>query len=156
MDLAKLQNRRAEVAARAKLLVSVGGSGWHKDDPQEKERLDKGGVSITKKVVGLLDDDRVYLVGDDAVRVLAGLKEYTDGIDSQKKLAFDTGGTLDMTPTERHAFNVARRTTASAEGVVALSTQDWNGMLLAMSVVGVHCTLASAVHTPVEERVVNE
>lgn len=152
MNPAQLQKRRAEVFARAKILVSVSNSGWHKDDPQEKDRIAKGGVPITEKLLGLLDDDRVHLIGSCAEKALAGLKKYRDGIAVQQKEAQDTGGALDFTPCERHALNVARRAEVNSDGMLSLSTQDWNGMLLAMAVVGVHCTLASATFTPEEER----
>lgn len=152
MDLVQLQKRRSEVAARAKVLVSVGGSGWHKDDPMERDRLAKGGVPITEKVVGLIDDDRVYVVGDDTKKVLAGLKCFIDGVASQKKQALESGTDLEWSPQERHALAVAKRSVATEDGVIAFSTQDWNGMLFALSVAGVHCTLASATHTPEEER----
>lgn len=152
MDLSQLQKRRSEVAARARVLVSVSGSGWHKDDPWERERIAKGGVSIAEKIVGLLDDDRVYVVGEDAKKVLIGLKCFSDGVAKQKKEALDAGIDLDWSPQERHALSIAKRADSSASGVLTFSTQEWNGMLFALSGTGVHCTLASATYTPEEER----
>lgn len=162
--------RRAEVAARAKILCSVSGSGWHKNDPAEAERRAAGHVPLTEKVIGLKDDDRVYLVGPCVATVVRGLGAYAEGVLAAKatrreeiaaaeaQLAADPESRvrvpeeLEYAAVERHAFAVARRWARFAGPELCLPVQDWNGALLALAQVGVQAVISDANCTPEEER----
>lgn len=150
MDLLK---RRAEVAARAKVLVSVSGSGRHKDDPQEAARLKLGDKPLTEKLIGLKDDDRVYFVGPCVAKAKAGLQAYADSVAAMKKKARDEDFDLEWSPVERHAMNVCKRVLADpSEAIIVLPTQDWNGVLFALSQSGIQCVITDANITPEEEQ----
>lgn len=60
-DKVTLETRRSQVLARHKVLESVPGSGWHKDDPAFKA---SGHPKLTDRPVAIHDDDTVYFVGD--------------------------------------------------------------------------------------------
>ncbi len=144
--------RRAQVAARAKILESVQGSGWHKSDPQEAERRSQGGVPLSQKLIGLKDDDRVYLVGPCAAVALQGLQEFIDSVAKAKDEARANDVDLDFTPIERHALRSAKRIVEIGGDKLSFPTQDWNGALFALSQSGIQCVLADANHVPEEER----
>lgn len=167
----RLLERRAEVAARAKILCSVGGSGWHKSDPGEMERRANGGVALTEKLIGLRDDDRVYLVGPCVPLAIKGLAEYASTVlfikakrreeiakaeselDANPNAKVAVPSELEYSPVEKHAYTVARRWAKFVGDEIALPLQDWNGVLFAFSQVGIQCVISDANVTPEEEKV---
>lgn len=144
MDLLK---RRSEVANRAKVLCSVPNSGWHKNDPQMK-----GQTPLVEKLIGLKDDDRVYLVGECVPKALNGLQKYIDSVASIKKDARDREVDLEWSPVERHALMVCRRAVDGPGDKLSFPTQDWNGVLYALSQSGIQCVITDANVTPEEEK----
>jgi hypothetical protein len=122
MNADKLLARRTEVVERHKVLESVPGSGWHKDDPQRR------GSEVpppSERPVAIQDDDRVHFVGPcaDAVRAAA-----QKAVEEFCPPGEDDGPS---SPIAIHSLKVARRV-AESTGDIELGTQDFNGLALAI------------------------
>lgn len=146
MDLLK---RREQVAARAKSLCSVEGSGRHKNDREEKARLAQGDKPLTDKLIGLKDDDRVYLVGPDVARAIEACRSFLAGSEQARR---DDVQFTDYDALERHANRVCKRLIEEKRDILAMPTQDWNGLLFVLSYSKIQCVVTDANIVPEEEQ----
>ena len=143
----KFLERRASVAARNKTIASVSGSGWHKTDPQERERIAKGHMALCARPIAIQDDDRIHIVGACLPIVLAGLGRFLEA--EAVKDAADRD--REKSTMEKFASKVCRRSLAEAGESLVLPTQDWNGVSYALHAVGIDCVLAGLQAGPDEE-----
>lgn len=132
--------RRESVKNRLKVLCSVPGSGWHKNDANDKIRTEAGEMPVSERIVALQDDGRICIVGPDVAVVLAGLAEYVKQVDP-----FTIVDQID-----KQAFLMARRVVEEEKGdAIRLHTQDWNCCNWALRKIGIQAIITDA-KTPQE------
>jgi len=132
MSIAELLNKRAALVQRAKAHEMVPQSPWSPDNAIMKQSLAEGHTLLSERPIAFIDDDEIVLVGPDAELVAAKLNEAWD-------LPADVP---DQSPQARHAKTVTKKVELRDEGgipYVRMSTQRWNGCLLALSAMGVMC-----------------
>lgn len=145
--LQKLLERRAAVAARHKVLASVSGSGWHKTDAQEAERIGKGRLPLCERPIAIQDDDRVWIVGPDVGSVMELLGAFL-----QIQQADDVADPdREKSTMEKFAAKCANRVIAAGGDSICLPTQDWNSINFALHAAGVDCVI-TGIATPDEEK----
>lgn len=136
-----LFERREKVKARHKVLASVSGSGWHKDDESERRRRDAGEMPMAERPVAIQDDDRILIVAQDVQIVQDGLRKFlaTDGAKIEAN--------QNAEHVEKFAVKLAKRVlleTKETAETITVSTQEWNGVNFALAKVGISCVLTSA------------
>lgn len=150
MDLHK---RRQDILDRHKLLESVPGSGWHADDPDSLVRQRHKKPPLTERIMAIQDNDRIHFVGPCAERLRKWLGTFAAKVQemSAKAKAAEQPEPDVLNYGLKWQANVLRhaKKVLSQEGDVELSSQDWNYIISALTVMGIHVVLAPADEKPV-------
>lgn len=147
MDAEYLLKRRAAVVARHEVLASVPGSGWHADDARARAERNDGFAAIAARPVAIQNDNEFYVVGPCVAIVRDGLsrfaEEYRAAREAEATAATAAGvDAPEVVAQLRHADRVARKYVAEPADVLRLSSQDFNGLVYALSMVKVLVVVA--------------
>lgn len=141
METAKLLARRQVVLERHKVLESVPGSSWHPNDPDSLTRHRLGEMPLSKRPIALLDDDRVHVVGECFLNVVAWLKAW---LPEGRKLV-KPGQRADILDSVRTVEQVLEGEYTQDEGErLTMPTRKWNACLYALTAVHVQAILTDA------------
>jgi hypothetical protein len=125
--------RQKTVRELHKKVESTPGSGWHLRDPGAEKRDHE--TKLSERPIAIQEDDKIHIVGEDAVKVLAGLRAYET---KMTPLLND-----DMPLFKKRTLKAITRVLESKPDPnhFTVGTQTWNYCVNALADMGIHCCI---------------
>lgn len=138
----ELIERRQVIKERHLVLESVGGSGWHRKDPNSPHMLDE--MLLSERPIAFIGDDDVIFVGECAERVEQGLKNFAQRYPLNRIPADND----QMMRSAKSVIAVLSR--PQYEGRYVIPRGKWNDCAYALRVEGIICCSTSLEEPPAE------
>ena len=136
-NMEKFVARREEVVKRHLAMESVPESPWSPDHPDMQKRLAKGEPLASDRIVVMVDDDNVVVVGACADRVAEALKEWLGKLaPDAKDKPYQTGVIF--------AVKHAKLEQEDDTPYFSFPSNRWNSINIALADQGLKCVITDA------------